>query len=209
MIRHTLHMEFNVTMASSSALESSEEKTNGFKLMRLIVDGGTEVLRNVFMSKHSGNLHTVLSTHYATLDHLFQKRIITEPQWDKLYPHPPQIPNIQEFDITLLVILLRNMCGIPPPSTGWNVLPNDSDTSCAANIVRIRLFRNDFAHSKETGVSATEFETVWNDVSSALVGLGFSQAEIDRLKEEECGEEESKGSQQAPVNGSSNKSRNG
>ena len=33
---------------ASSVLESSEEKIYGFKLMRLIVDGGTEVLRNIF-----------------------------------------------------------------------------------------------------------------------------------------------------------------
>ena len=74
---------------ASSVLESSQEKVYGFKLMRLIVDGGTEVLRNIFLSIHPGNLQNVLATHYLKLYHLSKtKKIITQPQWDKLYPPP-------------------------------------------------------------------------------------------------------------------------
>ncbi|CAB4017280.1 E3 ubiquitin- ligase DZIP3 [Paramuricea clavata] len=177
---------------ASSVLESSVEKIYGFKLMRLIVDGGTEVLRNIFLSIHPGNLHAVLSTHCPTLYPLFKtKKIITQPQWDKLYPPHPSFPNIQEFDITLLVILLRNICSLSPPSTGWNVMPGSTENSREANIVRIRLFRNNFfGHVPGTDVSRLDFEAHWVDVSSALRGLGLKQSQIDRLKAEECGEEE-------------------
>ena len=177
---------------ASSVLESSEEKTYGFKLMRLIVGGGTEALKNVFLNIHPGNLQTVLYAHHTTLNHLFKtKRIITQPQWDKLYPHPPKIPNIQEFDITLLVILLRNICSLSPPSTGWNAMPISSNKSREANIVRIKLLRNNFfGHIPRTDVSRLDFEARWVEVSSTLLGLGLHQAEIDRLKAEECGEEE-------------------
>ena len=177
---------------ASSVLESSQEKVYGFKLMRLIVDGGTEVLRNIFLSIHPGNLQNVLATHYLKLYHLFKtKKIITQPQWDKLYPPPPRIPNIQEFDITLLIILLRNICGLSPPTTGWNVMPGSTDNSREANIVRIRLFRNNlFGHVPGTDVSRLDFEAHWVEVGSALRSLGLNQAEIDRLKAEECGEEE-------------------
>ena len=175
----------------SSVLESSEEKIYGFKLMRLIVDGGTEALRNVFLRIHPGILHDVLATHYLTLYHLKTTRIITQPQWDKLYPHPPKLPNIQEFDITLLVVLLRNICSLSPPSSGWNVNPSSTDNSREANIVRVRLFRNHFfGHVPGTGVSRLDFEARWVEVSSALRGLGLRQASIDRLKAEKCGEEE-------------------
>ncbi|CAB3984673.1 Hypothetical predicted protein, partial [Paramuricea clavata] len=162
------------------------------KISGLCVDGGTEVLRNVFLSIHPGNLHAVLSAHYPTLYPLFKtKKIITQPQWDKLYPPHPRIPNIQEFDITLLVILLRNICGLSPPSTGWNVMPGSTDNSREANIVRIRLFRNNFfGHVPGTDVSRLDFEAHWVEVGSALRSLGLNQAEIDRLKAEECGEEE-------------------
>ena len=177
---------------ASSVLESSQEKIYGFKLMRLIVDGGTEVLRNIFLSIHPGNLHAVLSTHYPTLYPLFKtKKIITQPQWDKLYPPPPRISNIQEFDITLLVILLRNICSLTPPTTGWNVMPGSTDNSREANIVRIRLFRNNFfGHVPGTDVSRLDFEAVWVEIGSVLRTLGLKQAEIGKLKAEECGEEE-------------------
>jgi hypothetical protein len=137
-------------------------------------------------------LHAVLSTHYPTLYPLFKtKKIITQPQWDKLYPPPPRISNIQEFDITLLVILLRNICSLTPPTTGWNVIPGSTDNSREANIVRIRLFRNNFfGHVPSTDVSRLDFEVRWVEVGSALRSLGLNQAEIDRLKAEECGEEE-------------------
>ncbi|CAB4026402.1 Hypothetical predicted protein, partial [Paramuricea clavata] len=145
-----------------SVLESSEEKINGFKLMRLIVDGGTET-----------------------------KKIITQLQWDKLFPPPPGIPNIQEFYITLLVILLRNICGLSPSSTGWNVMPGSTDNSREANIVRIRLFRNNLVgHVPGTDVNRLDFEAHWIEVGSALRSLGINQPEINRLKAEECGEEE-------------------
>ena len=179
---------------ASSNLESSEEKTYGWKLMRLIVDGGTEALRNIFLNIHPGNLQHVLITHYSTLHPLYNpRRIITQLQWDKLYPHspPPRIPNIEEFDITLLVILLRNICSLPAPSTGWNARPAETDRSKEANIVRIKLFRNNFfGHVPCTAVSSFDFEARWIQVSSTLVDLGLSQVEIDRLKAEECGEEE-------------------
>ena len=178
---------------ASSNLESSEEKTNGWKLMRLIVDGGTEALRNIFLNIHPGNLQHVLATHHSTLFPLYnRKKIITQPQWDKLYPHPPKIPNIQEFDITLLVILLRNICGLSAPKgTGWNGKPGLADKSPEANIVRIRLFRNNlFGHIPGTAVSRLDFDNSWGEVSSTLLGLGVSQVDIDRLEDEECGEEE-------------------
>ena len=177
---------------ASSILDSSEEKIHGFKLMRLIVDGGTEALRNIFLNIHPGNLHHVFATHHSTLFPLYKtNRIIMQPQWDKLYPHPPRIPNIQEFDITLLVVLFRNICGLSAPCTGWNAMPSSSDKSREANIVRIKLFRNNFfGHIPGTNVSRLDFEARWVEVSSTLLGLGLNKVEIDRLKAEECGEEE-------------------
>ena len=184
--------DYRYLVMASSVLESSAETTYGFKLMRLIADGGTEALKNIFLKIHPGNLQHVLVTHYSTLYPLYnRKKIITRPQWDKLYPHPPRIPNIQELDITLLVVLLRNICSLSAPTTGWNALPSSTDKSREANIVRIKLYRNNFfGHIPGTAVSRLDFETRWVEVSSTLLGLGLSQVEIDRLKAEECGEEE-------------------
>ncbi len=184
----------------ASILGSSDEKTNGHKLMRLIVDGGGEALRNAFKKIHPGNLQVVLScTCSATTScnqHILsnlrsRRKIINDDQWDKLYPRSRNPPNINDFDITLLSILLRNICGLSPPSLGWDKMPNVTDHSIEADIVRIKLFRNErFGHIPNTSVSAADFNVFWAEIKSPLLRLGISQSEIDRLENEQCGEEE-------------------
>ena len=184
----------------ASILDSSDEKTNGHKLMRLIVDGGGEALRNAFNKIHPGNLQVVLScTCSATTScnqHILSKlrsrpKIINDDQWHKLYPPSRNPPKINDFDITLLSILLRNICGLSPPSLGWDKVPNVADHSFEADIVRIKLFRNErFGHIATTSVSAADFRLFWAEIKSPLLRLGISQSEIDRLENEQCGEEE-------------------
>ena len=181
----------------ASPLESSDEKTNSFKLMRLIVDGGTEALRNAFWRYQGGsvNLQVVLLRNQHILFKLTTRRkIINDDQWNELYPPSGNPPNINNFDITLLSILLRNICGLSPPkSSGWDDMPSVADTSDEANVVRIKLFRNKcFAHLPNTSVTAADFKKSWAEISSALVRLGIKQSEIDKLEHEQCGEEEVK-----------------
>ena len=176
--------------ASSSLLETSDETINGTKLMRLILDGGTEALRNVFRGIHPGNLQVVLRSNKHILSKL-KGRIINQKQWDKLYPTTPKKPDINEFDITLFCVLLRNICGLSPPSSGWDIMPSPSDHTREADIVRIKLFRNvRFGHISKTAVSTADFKTFWVEISLPLVRLGIDQNEINRLENEECGEKE-------------------
>jgi hypothetical protein len=183
-----------VIMASgstSSLLGRSDEAFNGTKLMRLILDGGTEALRNIFRKLHPGNLQVVVSTNKRVLSNLRSRKIINQNQWDKLYPVHPNQPNIKDFDITLLSVLLRSTCSLSPPCSGWDKMPNISDHSVEADIIRIRLFRNErFGHIPNTAVSTTDFKTFWAEISLPLVRLGIAQKKIDRLENEECGEEE-------------------
>ena len=176
----------------ASVLDSSDEKTNGFKLMRLIVDGGTEALRQTLTKYCPGNLQVVLSTHHHTLLNLKINKIINQNQWDKLYPAASVPPNINEFDITLLCVLLKNICGLKSHRDSiWHNSPNVSDHSVEADIVRVRLFRNErFGHVPNTAVSDDDFQFFWAEISVPLVRLGIDQREIDRLENEPCGKEE-------------------
>ena len=192
--------------SKSSLLGSSDDTFNGMKLMRLILDAGTEALRKVFQGIHTGNLQVVLSCkssfstctsttcNYHCLSDLKTRNIIKQNQWDKLYPPHPNDPNIGDFDITLLSVLLRNICGLSPPSTtGWDKLPTPSDLSVEADIIRVKLFRNEhFGHRPQSAVSEADFKALWVEISLPLVRLGIDQKEIDRLENEECGEEEAK-----------------
>ena len=97
--------------AAPSPLASSPAKTNGNKLSRLLIDGGTTVLRNVFDRYHPpANLASDLNSNYSILNNLLRKRVLNGHQWDKLFP-PGGVPDSKTFDITLLFLLLTNICG--------------------------------------------------------------------------------------------------
>ena len=180
--------------ATPSPLASSVEKTNGNKLSRLLIDGGTTVLRNIFDYYHPpANLAASLSSRYIhpILTRLRHRNILNGVQWDKLFPPPGGgPPNSINFDITLLFLLLRNICGLSPPRSGWDKMPPVSDTSREANLARMKYYRNVlYGHVTTTGIQTSVFDVKWQEVSSVLVSLGLSQSEVDRLEREPCGED--------------------
>ena len=157
-------------MASAPTLAPSTKKTTNYaRLCRLLVDGGTKALRYTFDKYHCpANLFNVLkagSAEHSTLQSLRKKRIINANQWGKLYPSPPSSVTSEGFDITLLTVLLRNICGLSAPATGWDNLPPTSDTSVEANIT-------------------LTFNTLWQNITAALVALGVDAASVNRLKTE-------------------------
>ena len=174
------------------SLASSVEKTNGAKLSRLLIDGGTTVLRNEFDKHHPpANLAADLNASFSVLNDLLRRRVLNNHQWNKLFPPGGTPPDSSTFDITLLFLLLTNICGLSPPPTGWHTKPTPRDTSLGANLARIKFFRNHlYGHVATTGVDTPTFNALWMEISVVLVALGLSQAEIDRLKAERCGEED-------------------
>ncbi|XP_078383739.1 uncharacterized protein LOC144666217 [Oculina patagonica] len=178
--------------AAASPLASSKEKTNGAKLSRLLIDGGTTVLKNAFDNYHPpANLAADLNVQYKTLLGLFRRRILHKSQWDKLFPPTGATPDSKTFDITLLFLLLTNICGLTPPPSGWHSKPPPSDTSLEANLARIKFFRNElYGHVSTTGVDTPTFNSLWQEISVVLVALGLHHAEVDRLKAERCGEDD-------------------
>ena len=178
--------------AGPSPLASSEEKTNGSKLSRLLIDGGTTVLRNVFNHHHPpANLAAKLNANYSALNNLLRRRVLNGHQWDKLFPPGGAMPDSNTFDITLLFLLLTNICGLSPPPTGWHTKPSPSDNSYEANLARVKYFRNVlYGHVTSTSVDTHSFSVLWLEISSVLVALGLHQSEIDRLKAERGGEED-------------------
>ena len=184
----------NLFMATTapSPLASSVEKTNGAKLSRLLIDGGTTVLRKIFDGHHPpANLITDLNANYPILNNLLRRRILNGHQWDKLFPPGGVPPDSNTFDITLLFLLLTKICGLTPPPSGWHTKPPSSDTSHEANLARVKFYRNVlYGHVTTTGVDTPTFSALWTEISGVLVSLGLDQAEVDRLKAEKGGEQD-------------------
>ncbi|XP_028407205.1 uncharacterized protein LOC114529589 isoform X2 [Dendronephthya gigantea] len=155
-----------------------QEKANFSMLSRLLVDKGTEALRITFDTINSPvRLPGVLAAKKATLQRL-KPRVINKSQWDLLFPPSGNPPDSKTFDVTLLTVLLRNICGFP--STGWDVMPPDTDRSMQANIARIKCYRNEvYAHVTSTRVDNSTFESLWKKISQTLVELGIPQSDVD------------------------------
>ena len=178
-----------INMASNTtSYASTKETTNYARLCRLLVDVGSQALRNKFDSIHSpAGLHGILTNPpaHATLQTLRKKRILNPTQWAKLYPSTPSSVSSKDFDVTLLVLLLRNICGLTPPTTGWDNLPPAGDTSAEANIARVKYYRNHvYGHASQASVDDATFNSYWQDISNALVGLGADATAINKLKTE-------------------------
>jgi hypothetical protein len=74
-------------------------------------------------------------------------------------------PSSKDFDITLMICLLRNLI---PIDIMDNRLPSATDTSLRADLSRIKYYRNLIVHYNDALVDDTDFESYWNDVTPVI-----------------------------------------
>ena len=176
-------------MASAApTFSSTKETTNYARLCQLIVDVGTQVFRDTFDAIHAPtNLHKVLAGNKATIQTLRTKRVINVNQWGKLFPAISTSVSSAHFDITLLMVLLRNLCGLTSPATGWDKLPAVTDVSREVDIARVKYYRNTvYGHAECASVDDAAFNAYWGDIRDTLVRLGGFKYKtaIDKLETE-------------------------
>ena len=174
--------------AADEALGTTDEKANFQRLTRLLMRGGLALLREVFDSIHPpANLPAVLGkpaikSKLQTL----RGRVLTQPEWDCLYnPRSGAYGKSTDFDISLLCKLLRATCSLTPPATGWDSLPNSTDHSLEADLVRIKFYRNKiYGHNHSMEISNADFENLWMEISEALLRIAgrISSSKRDEWK---------------------------
>ncbi|XP_053377643.1 uncharacterized protein LOC123525886 [Mercenaria mercenaria] len=172
------------------SLTPSEEKAYCFRLLSLIVDGGTLVLRHRFdlaiPPNHLQNTLNDVNTR-SKLHNLFKKKVLTQGQWHVLYPATGQ-PNSAKFDVSLLVCLLRYICGLNEVSNVWTSVPPSFDTSTEADITRLRQYRNEISHLKSISLNKQDFQRKWNKIEQVITRLGAGipnlYQDIQRLKDD-------------------------
>ena len=171
-------------------MDPSKAKANFSRVCQLLVDKGGDALRAALHAIHPpATLAAVLKANKSIFQHT---SVIKHSQWNALFP-TSGTPDSNNFDITLLTILLRNICELSSPATGWNVMPPAGDTSKSADIVRIKLFRNQvYGHIASARLDDATFEKLWQEISQTLTRFGIPQKDIDEIKvaplnpKEEC-----------------------
>ena len=174
--------------AASPTFPTSRETTNYARLCVLLVDVSSQVLRGTFdRIRPRGRLDTVLGTPPTsdTLKSLLKKKVLNPSQWSILYPAIKSSVSSEKFDITLLMVLLRNICGLTPPAAGWDALPSPTDVNCEDDLARIKYYRNTvYGHAAQASVDDANFNDYWMKIRDTLVRLGGAvyEAAIDGVK---------------------------
>ena len=111
--------------------------------------------------------------NHDTLQSLRNQRILTAKQWGQLYPDRASLVSSKHFDPTLLMVLLRTVCELTPPTAGWDAPPHAADTSREADIARVRYFMNTVLdHADQARVSDGVFVNYCENIRGTLMRLG-------------------------------------
>ena len=156
---------------AEEALRSTKQKSNFQRLTRLLMRGGAVLLREIFDSIHSpDNLPTTLSE--PLVEGQLRGARLTIPERNCLNPCPEVYGKSRDFDISLIFKLLRTICNLNRPPTGWDSLPNDFDYSLEADLLRIKYYRNEvYAHSKNLEIPDEQFLDLWGKISDSLLRI--------------------------------------
>ena len=181
----TITLAPGTSSAADEVYGTTDEKANFQRLTRLLIRGGLSLLREVFDSIHPpANLPALLGNPAVKSKlQTLRGRVLTHPEWNCLYnpSGPGTYGKSTDFDISLLCKLLREICSLTPPATGWKHLPNITDHSLGADLVRIRIYRNKiYGHNHTMEVTDADFEKLWMEISEALLRLASSISSAKR-----------------------------
>lgn len=142
---------------------------NFFRLCQLIMTICSDLLRDI-LSHYipSSNLRSELDKNRKKLENKMNHQ-----QRSLIYPTTGNAPLVaKDMDISVIYIILRNICKISGHKKGWGNAPLKGDTSLAACIDRIRLQRNSITgHSTNGTVEDVEFQNIWAELRDAIVDI--------------------------------------
>ncbi|XP_060602274.1 uncharacterized protein LOC132755426, partial [Ruditapes philippinarum] len=163
-----------------------ENRINLFRLQILIIDGGLLVLRSLIdqtLTAQGITLSACLNQGKPTITHLKNKGVITQEQYDILFPTDGHVPTTSEMDLTLIFIfLLRCLrCFGLNRNFDWKASLISTDVSIEADICRLKAHRNDISHKTQTtDIEAHDFVTLWKDIEQILVRLSSPALNIQQ-----------------------------
>ena len=140
-----------------------------FTTVRLALDKPcTKLLQEVLRQ------HVPEKDIYKLLNDPVKKRMIMPfvrklKQESTLYPKTGVFNgSYADFDVSLLYVLIRNLARIPDHNTGWGNDPDMTDNSTAANVERIRLLRNKYAHGSTSQLTDKDFKKEWTNIIACI-----------------------------------------
>lgn len=168
-------------------LSPTDEKANFLRLTRLLISGGTRLLRET-LDKYCPprDLSRKLSDPSIKKELTGNHPKLTKPQRDTLYPSPGAYGESKVCDITLLFRLLRTnqICNLTPPLYGWDKPLASGDYSLAADLMRVKDYRNKlYAHVEGTmDIAHDDFQSNWSEIREVLVRIAGHLSREEKKK---------------------------
>lgn len=174
-------MEFTGSSSTSSKYQNIPTE-NFHRLCQLFVTICSKLFREVIKFRVK-DLRAQLDGNKRILK---DSNILFASQKEILYPSSKdKHTDLKEMDLSLLYILLRNICNIMPPVNNWGDTPLTTDRSIGACIDRIRVKRNVlFAHASIGSTATDSFENNWGYLKKNLVRIGTEYNFAEKYEKE-------------------------
>ncbi|XP_023975924.1 E3 ubiquitin-protein ligase DZIP3 isoform X1 [Physeter macrocephalus] len=159
-----------------------------YHLLHIIIVSGTDIVRQIFdEAMPPPLLKKELLIHKNVLEPYYNHLWTNHPlggAWHLLYPPNKELPQSKQFDLYLLLALIKHLNVFPAPKKGWNLEPPSSDLSKSADILRLCKYRDILlSEILMNGLTESQFNSIWKKVSDILLRLGMKQEDIDKVKE--------------------------
>ena len=186
-----------VAEGSEKCLDDSpitQKHLNHARVCNALVTVCADGLRDILLSQIPPGYPDFYQLLKARNPALTAMKLSRQEQLDILFPDPHvrYTGTVDQFDITLLYALIRNISAVPAPVTGWGKPPVDNprDTTLRANVERIRIVRNYVTgHSMDGALDDQAFEDYWKDISLIIDDieniLGVKGYQDDLMKRKE------------------------
>ncbi|CAC5424576.1 unnamed protein product [Mytilus coruscus] len=163
-----------------------EEERNFVRFFLLNFKVSPDIVRRFFDGVFPPkNLAQTINSSVSNVIKLYKEKQISSIQFNllrgvsgkiwplRLRPLPmgTQATSSKDFDLTLMICLLRNYGGLLTPSNGWDQLPNPNDTLLGAGLATLKWYRNQLAHATVTSMDNNEFTDKWTHVEKVLTSL--------------------------------------
>ena len=154
-----------------SATMTTKEDRN-FMIVRLALDKPCTNLLQEVLHQHvpEKDIHKLLNDPAKKRNIIpFLRKLKQETT---MYP-PTGVFNgsYADFDLSLLYVLIRNLTSIPSHMKGWGNEPDITDNSTSANIERIRILRNKYAHGSTSHLTDKELKNERKNIISCIHGI--------------------------------------
>ncbi|XP_055276406.1 E3 ubiquitin-protein ligase DZIP3 isoform X4 [Moschus berezovskii] len=159
-----------------------------YHLLHIIIVSGTDIVRQIFdKALPPPLLRKELLIHKNVLEPYYNHLWTNHPlggAWHLLYPPNKELPQSKQFDLYLLLALIKHLNVFPAPKKGWNMEPPPSDLSKSADILRLCKYRDILlSEILMNGLTESQFNSIWKKVSDILLRLGMKKEDIDKVKE--------------------------